>query len=166
MSDVDEGFTDWCGTPEIRLAQQRLWVRYRIRLDQGTPDREVEWRDEAYAHPEPDDAPEPVWRYWAKLAGAVLVIGILISLVSMVRAETCKAKIDNTVDRLSGYRWQWRTVDGRQCWYYSNRLLPREDLVWSFSEDEFNSDIDRVIKRQFYHLDLDENGLLRPKDSE
>lgn len=66
------------------------------------------------------------------------------------RAEVCLNKVDGDIAKKPGYRWQWRTVDGRKCWFYANTLLPKEDLVWSYTEQEFNSDIERVIERKFY----------------
>jgi len=152
MSDIDEGFTDWCDTESVRLVQQRQWVRYRIRLDAGAPDREFEWRDEMYSYAEPDEAKKGL-AFWITVAGAIIVVAILIALASMrtASAEIChRNPSSDEVERKGGYRWQWRTVDGRKCWYYSNMVLPREELVWSYTEKEFNSDVDRVIERRFY----------------
>lgn len=76
---------------------------------------------------------------------------LLVMFLERVRGEVCLSKPDNSqIDRKGGYRWQWRTVDGRQCWYYSNMVLPREELVWSYRTQDFDSDIDRVIERKFY----------------
>lgn len=86
-------------------------------------------------------------------------LGILLAIVS-ARAEVCAAKINSNIERKAGWRWQYRTVDGKRCWYFSNNVLPREDLVWSYDSKEFDSDIDRVIERRFYKPVLDENQLL------
>lgn len=83
------------------------------------------------------------------ISSILAMIGMLLAM-SNARAETCREKIDNSIERRGGYRWQWRMIDGRKCWYYSNNVLMREDLVWSYTEEEFNSDIDRVIERKFY----------------
>jgi hypothetical protein len=93
-----------------------------------------------------------------------IITAAWIILIRTARAEVCASKVDGNVERKAGYRWQWRNVDGKQCWYYSNSILPREDLVWSFTEDEFNSDIDRVLERKFYKPILDENQLLIEAD--
>jgi hypothetical protein len=87
-----------------------------------------------------------------------------ITLIRTAKAETCYRKIDNSIERLAGFRWSWRTVDGKQCWYYARNILPREDLVWSFTEEEFNADIDRVLERKLYKPILDENRLLLEAD--
>jgi hypothetical protein len=64
-------------------------------------------------------------------------------------AETCLSRVDSTVERLAGYRWLWQMVDGRKCWYYSNLPLPKEDLVWSYTTEEFDSDV-KVIERKYW----------------
>lgn len=100
---------------------------------------------------------------WIVLSLAIIVIA-WITMIRTARAEFCHTKIDNSVERLSGFRWSWRMVDGKKCWYYARNILPREDLVWSFSEEEFNSDIERVLERKFYKPVLDENQLLIEAD--
>lgn len=81
---------------------------------------------------------------------------VLLLSTGIAQAEFCRTQIDSSVPKKGGYRWQWRTVDNKQCWFYSNRLLPKEDLIWAFSEEEFNRDIDRVIERKFYGSRVDD----------
>lgn len=100
---------------------------------------------------------------WIILSLAIIAIAWM-TLIRTARAEFCHAKIDNNVERLSGFRWSWRMVDGRKCWYFSRHILPREDLVWSFTEQEFNADIERVIERKFYKPIFDEHQLLIEED--
>jgi hypothetical protein len=96
---------------------------------------------------------------WCIVSACVLVI-VIVMIVSIApaSAELCLAKIDNAIERKSNYRWQWATVDGRKCWYYSNTPTPKEDLIWSYTSHEFDSDIDRVLERK--HYGFDENNLL------
>jgi hypothetical protein len=88
------------------------------------------------------------------------VVLVMVLNLKQSKADVCRYKIDNSVERLAGYKWQHRAVDGKQCWYYSNRILPKEDLVWSFNEQEFNSDIDRILERKFYKPVQDERILI------
>jgi len=91
---------------------------------------------------------------WVVTSLAIIMIAF-VTLVRVAKAETCARKVDSNVERKAGYKWQWRTIDGKQCWYYSNNILPREDLVWSYTTEEFDSDVDRVVERKFY---IFENG--------
>lgn len=88
----------------------------------------------------------------------VFVCTVLVVIVSMmtivrVRAELCLPEVDDTIAKKSGYRWQYRTVDGRKCWFYSNRLLPQSDLIWSYRSHDFDADV-RVIERRYYWPEL------------
>lgn len=87
---------------------------------------------------------------WMSVVAALAFL-LLVMLLERVKGDVCMKEPDNSaVERKGGHRWQWRLVDGRKCWYYSNLVLPREELVWSYTDKEFNSDIDRVIERKFY----------------
>jgi hypothetical protein len=47
--------------------------------------------------------------------------------------------------------WHWRTVDGKKCWFQAESLLPREDLIWSWDEKEFNAREKVVVKSQRHY---------------
>jgi len=86
---------------------------------------------------------------------------LLCCTIAPAKAEFClKTPDPSAVEKRGGYRWLWRYVDQKKCWYYSNMVLPREELIWSFSEEEFNADINRILERKIYKPQLDENGLL------
>lgn len=88
---------------------------------------------------------------WFSVVLALAVISTGLFAQRIARGDICMTKPDHdAVERRGGYRWQWRLVDGRKCWYYSNMVMPREELVWSYTEKDFNSDVDRVIERKFY----------------
>jgi hypothetical protein len=66
------------------------------------------------------------------------------------RAEFCYHKAnDPSVEKRSGHSWRSRQVDGQKCWYYGHGVLPKEDLIWSYDSDEFDSE-GKVIGRKFY----------------
>lgn len=81
---------------------------------------------------------------------SILMIVIALLASTEARSEFCRKDVDPTIERKAGYRWQYRTVDDRKCWYYSNRVIPKTDLMWPYTEEEFNHDIERVIERKFY----------------
>lgn len=107
------------------------------------------------------------------VVAAVACIALLVVLMTTGNAHAVPCSKDpddgraagkRTIEGNSDRRWRWRNVDGRKCWYWSNQVLPHWELVWTYTEEEFNSDIERLIERKFYHLQLDENGLLRERD--
>ena len=85
---------------------------------------------------------------WAVI---VIVMALFLNLQWSrgASADLCHVKPASEIGKKGGYKWQWRTIDGRKCWYYSNQLVAKENLVWSYTEEEFNSDIERVIERKF-----------------
>jgi hypothetical protein len=91
---------------------------------------------------------------WIVLSLAILMI-VWVTLIRTAKAEFCLPDVDRNIERKAGYRWQWRTVDGRKCWFYSNRLLPREDLIWAFTEYELDNieGVDRVLGRKVYSVE-------------
>jgi len=34
--------------------------------------------------------------------------------------------------------WHWRIIDGRKCWFRADKLLPKEDLIWSYEPRELD----------------------------
>ena len=47
--------------------------------------------------------------------------------------------------------WHWRLVDGKRCWFRADALLPREDLIWSYDEDELNRREMAIVKGQRHY---------------
>lgn len=95
---------------------------------------------------------------WLVICGALVAL-LLTLLAANAHAEYCYSSPGRTVERniekKGGYAWRRRQVDGKRCWYYARGPLPQTDLVWSFSEEEFNSDVDRVLERKFYDPSLE-----------
>jgi hypothetical protein len=101
---------------------------------------------------------------WIVLSLAILTVTWII-LIRTAKAEVCFQKPSHdATERRGGYKWHYRIVDGKRCWYYSNLALPRDELVWGFTEEEFNQDIDRVLERKFYKPILDEHQMLMEAD--
>lgn len=103
----------------------------------------------------------------------MLAFIVLVLLLANAKAVPCVNHPDmkrwageRTVEMNSTHRWRWRNIDGRKCWYWSKEVLPHWELVWTYTEEEFNADIERLIERKFYHLQLDENGLLREREGD
>jgi hypothetical protein len=95
--------------------------------------------------------------FWTLVCVLVLILIVILFTSNRASAELCLNRIDNSIEKRSGFRWQYRDVDGRRCWFYSNSLLPKEDLIWSYKSEEFDDDV-KVIERKFYGFD--ENNLL------
>jgi hypothetical protein len=93
-----------------------------------------------------------VW--WLLIVSALATLLLMLIMTVKARSETCARHPDmKTVEKVDGWRWRWANIDGRKCWYYAPRARATWELVWTYTEQDFNSDIDRVIERKFYDLD-------------
>lgn len=101
--------------------------------------------------------PRLVW--WSIVVIALAFIFVTLVYARFAHAEICRDKIDPSIVHASGFRWQLRMIDGKRCWYYSNRVLTEHDLVWGYDSHNFDGDV-TVLGRKFYDFIMDENGLL------
>ncbi len=88
---------------------------------------------------------------------AIRLVLLSLLLAAPASAETCYAKPDQKIEKKSGHWWRWRQVDDKKCWFYSARMLPKEDLIWSYDSKDYDSDV-RVLERKPLHDD----GTWRP----
>jgi hypothetical protein len=42
-------------------------------------------------------------------------------------------------------------VDGKKCYFRANKLLPKEDLVWSYDAKQFDLDEGATVKGQRHY---------------
>lgn len=86
-------------------------------------------------------------RYWFYVL-VVLAYGACFFFImpQAVRGETCLAAPDFK-QRQAGHSWRWRQVDGRKCWFFAKKQLAKEDLIWSYDSDAYDSDV-KVIERK------------------
>ncbi len=54
--------------------------------------------------------------------------------------------------------WHWRMVDGRKCYFRSNRLLPADQLLWSFDAKQFDADEGATVKGQRHYTPQELKG--------
>jgi hypothetical protein len=146
---VDDGYTDWFETEHVRHVRERLWVRYCLSVKTQLPDKQTEWRAEASELL--DQTPTPIgWQLVKLVWWAIVCICMGMIFMKAARAEFCYTAPNNPeVEKLDGHRWHWRNVENKKCWYYAPRIRPVTDLIWKFDENEFNSDVDRIIERKF-----------------
>ena len=47
--------------------------------------------------------------------------------------------------------WHWRMVDGKKCYFRADKLLPREDLVWSYDAKKLDLDEGATVRGQRHY---------------
>jgi hypothetical protein len=63
---------------------------------------------------------------------AQITISLLVLSISTASAIECS----KAPDRAPGPFWRYRIIDGAQCWYRSEAVLPKADLSWPRSSVE------------------------------
>src|SRR3982074_2017576 len=56
---------------------------------------------------------------------------ITISLLALSISTASAIECSKAPDRTPGPFWRYRIIDGAQCWYRGETVLPKADLNWS-----------------------------------
>jgi hypothetical protein len=73
----------------------------------------------------------------------VLVV-LLAAPLALITVEFCSSKPEPAAAEPP--EWHWRMVDGKKCYFRADRLLPREDLVWSYDAKQFDLNEGATVK--------------------
>ena len=73
----------------------------------------------------------------------VLVV-LLAAPLALITVEFCSSKPEPAATEPP--EWHWRMVDGKKCYFRADRLLPREDLVWSYDAKQFDLNEGATVK--------------------
>lgn len=79
------------------------------------------------------------------------MLKILLLLVApVIPVELCSVAPEPPA--IEPPEWHWRMVDKKKCYFRADRLLPREDLVWSYGTDQFDEEEGANVKgRRHYN---------------
>ena len=76
----------------------------------------------------------------------MITITLLAAPLALTLVEFCSAAPEPPATEPP--EWHWRMVDGKKCYFRADKLLPRENLVWSYDAKQ---------------LDLDERATVRTR---
>ena len=66
----------------------------------------------------------------------MILVAFLAAPLAIMPAAFCSAAPE---PRATGPpEWHWRIIDGRKCWFRADKLLPKEDLIWSYEPRELD----------------------------
>jgi hypothetical protein len=74
----------------------------------------------------------------------MVLVALLAAPFALVTVEFCSSKAEPAAKEPP--EWHWRMVDGKKCYFRANKLLPREDLVWSYDAKQFDLNEGVTIK--------------------
>jgi hypothetical protein len=76
----------------------------------------------------------------------MITIALLAAPLALTLTEFCSTAPEPPATEPP--EWHWRMVDGKKCYFRADKLVPRENLVWSYDAKQ---------------LDLDERATVRAR---
>jgi hypothetical protein len=74
----------------------------------------------------------------------MVLVALLAAPILLIAVEFCSSKPEPAATEPP--EWHWRMVDGKKCYFRANKLLPREDLVWSYDAKQFDLNEGATVK--------------------
>jgi hypothetical protein len=74
----------------------------------------------------------------------VMLIALLAAPLVLTSVEFCSPAPEPPATEPP--EWHWRMVDGKKCYFRADKLLPREDLVWSYDAKQLDLDEGATVK--------------------
>ena len=66
----------------------------------------------------------------------MILVAFLAAPLAIMPAAFCSAAPEPQAT--GPLEWHWRIIDGRKCWFRADKLLPKEDLIWSYEPGELD----------------------------
>jgi|SRR6516164_1016986 len=66
----------------------------------------------------------------------MILVAFLAAPLAIMPAAFCSAAPEPQAT--GPPEWHWRIIDGRKCWFRADKLLPKEDLIWSYEPRELD----------------------------
>ena len=81
----------------------------------------------------------------------MVIVALLAAPAALIAVEFCSPTPEPAATEPP--EWHWRMVDGKKCYFRADKLLPREDLVWSYDAKQFDLNEGATVKgRRHYTL--------------
>ena len=74
----------------------------------------------------------------------MILIALLAAPLALTSVEFCSATPDPPAT--APPEWHWRMVDGKKCYFRADKLLPREDLLWTYDAKQLDLDEGVTVK--------------------
>jgi hypothetical protein len=81
----------------------------------------------------------------------MILVALLAAPLALSTVEFCSAAPEPPATEPP--EWHWRMIDGKKCYFRADKLLPRQDLVWSYDANELDVEEGATVKgRRHYTL--------------
>ena len=79
----------------------------------------------------------------------MITITLLAAPLALTLVEFCSAAPEPPATKPP--EWHWRMVDGKKCYFRADKLLPRENLVWSYDAKQLDLEEGATIRGQRHY---------------
>src|SRR6516162_10909883 len=79
----------------------------------------------------------------------MVLVALLAAPLALIPVEFCSSKPEPAAT--DPPEWHWRMVDGKKCYFRANKLVPKEDLVWSYDAKQFDLNEGATVKGQRHY---------------
>jgi hypothetical protein len=79
----------------------------------------------------------------------MVIVALLAAPITLIAVEFCSSKPEPAATEPP--EWHWRMVDGKKCYFRADKLLPKEDLVWSYDAKQFDLNEGATVKGQRHY---------------
>src|ERR1700738_4831861 len=79
----------------------------------------------------------------------MMIIALLAAPLAFTSIEFCSAAPDPPAAEPP--EWHWRMVDGKRCYFRADKLLPKENLVWSYDAKQLDLNEGATVKGQRHY---------------
>jgi hypothetical protein len=83
----------------------------------------------------------------------MILIALLAVPLALTSVEFCSAEPQPPATEPP--EWHWRMVDGKKCYFRADKLLPRDDLVWSYDAKKLDLDEGATVRGQRHYAPQD-----------
>jgi hypothetical protein len=74
----------------------------------------------------------------------MVIVALLAAPITLIAVEFCSSKPEPAATEPP--EWHWRMVDGKKCYFRADKLLHKEDLVWSYDAKQFDLNEGATVK--------------------
>jgi hypothetical protein len=79
----------------------------------------------------------------------MILIALLAAPLALTSVEFCASAPEPPATE--PLEWHWRMVDGKKCYFRADKLLPRQDLVWSYDAKQLDLDEGATVKARRHY---------------
>jgi hypothetical protein len=87
----------------------------------------------------------------------MIAIALLAAPLALTLVEFCSAAPEPPATEPP--EWHWRMVDEKKCYFRADKLLPRENLIWSYDAKQLDLDEGATVRGRRHYTPQELNAI-------